>query len=479
MHHAQPLPITPDFGPGELYKQMDSRVHILGVITYEFDRLIAEFSVAYGTQHPILAETTKKDVTAYDKCTETDISKLCFLWNTHSQHFKAKFDETRGYPKQAANLMKEELSRLLYISIAMEKVCLEAEKFATGKASDKEEGLKKWIAATAHFTTAGNNCFNRVEETWTQKVLAESKLIAARIAAELKERLDRRKHQILHNNYVEQFIGKTKRASGEGEGIDTGLREESHEYDRQSQTSYEEFNIEDMRYLRPMMIPPRPSTPMPLRSTTANVPLRRPATPVAPKIAGKFPPPDFPTPSVPPHLQLLAKKFPPQGLTTPYGEQPPSMYTCSSKSSVLVTSQEDYFGFPRREINEIHPAFRNCSGGNEKTHQSRPITPHLPAKPLRYYSSTSNLTSLLQQFPDRLPCKPRVPERNPNRNAGYLLPPNNDEGAEKENSGLLLPPNQTLRSKGSMVFQGKVVKEVPRGEEDSFLEKHAYKGEPF
>ena len=55
-----------------------------------------------------------------------------------------------------------------------------------------------------------------------------------------------------------------------------------------------------------------------------------------------------------------------------------------------------------------------------------------------------------------------------------------DHGCVSHGGAVLSPPVGTmLRPKGSMLFNGRIVKEVPKGEEDPFLEMHAYRGEPF
>ena len=54
-----------------------------------------------------------------------------------------------------------------------------------------------------------------------------------------------------------------------------------------------------------------------------------------------------------------------------------------------------------------------------------------------------------------------------------------DRGLSGPGDGDVLssPIRTMLRPKGSMLFNGKIVEEAPKGEEDPFLEMHAYKKE--
>lgn len=101
---------------------------------------------------------------------------------------------------------------------------------------------------------------------------------------------------------------------------------------------------------------------------------------------------------------------------------------------------------------------------------------------------------------------PEIPGRNPNRShdckpsgalasglehantrrrpsvTASLYEPEGDcgQGSRPRNGAeLSLHVGTMLRPKGSMLFNGRIVKEVPKGEEDPFLEMHAYRGEPF
>lgn len=63
-----------------------------------------------------------------------------------------------------------------------------------------------------------------------------------------------------------------------------------------------------------------------------------------------------------------------------------------------------------------------------------------------------------------------------------LYEPAGDSGwLSRPGDGIVLsqPVGTMLRPKGSMLFNGRIVKEVPKGEEDPFLELHAFRGEPF
>ncbi|KAF8422004.1 hypothetical protein EV426DRAFT_607132 [Tirmania nivea] len=210
IHYAYSLPLKPQLGACELYSQMDARVQIFAVITYEFNRLIADFALEYGKDHPCLKETTTKDISAYSKCAESDIAKLCALWNEYSEAFEEKFREARKerLPKQQANLMKEELSRLLFISKAMEKVWLDGGQMhpEIRKCSDKDEGIRRWIADTSSHLQ--NNRRVRPDKTLMQNVLDANKAASESFVEELRERIQRRKHAILNNNYVEAEDGE-------------------------------------------------------------------------------------------------------------------------------------------------------------------------------------------------------------------------------------------------------------------------------
>jgi len=151
-----------------------------------------------------MKDTSTKDISAYSKCAESDISKLCALWNRYSDAFQGKFREARRgrLPKEQANLMKEALSRLLYVNRAMEELWLDGEQIHPGtrKCSDKDQGTQKWIADTSsHLQNCGHVW---PDEPLIQRVLDSNKAGSERFVEELREKLQRRKHTILNNNYV-------------------------------------------------------------------------------------------------------------------------------------------------------------------------------------------------------------------------------------------------------------------------------------
>lgn len=528
IHYAQSLPLRPELGAGELYSQMDARIQLFAVITYEFNRLIAEFALEYGKEHKCLKETTTKDITAYVKCTETDVAKLCTLWNDYSQAFEEKFKHARReqLPKQEANLMKEELSRLLYISKAMEKVWLSTDQ-AAGKAacSEKNEGIKKWIADTASHLTH-RETRTGLDKQLMQKVLDENKNTAAKFVSALRERLERRKDAILNNNYVEteeceRIVSHCKKTGTEMESgksqpsslVDSvwGDGENKH----QSESSYDEFDINDMRYLTPMLFP-RPATPMALLPAKPN-------RIQAPNTVTYYPPPDYPPPPPPDasdvkravesHTVLI--QHPPasksENITPAY---PGSAYSGSTSSSILRTLPIEHPGFSFRALfssrsRATPKEIPSESKPPEKTNDAPkpPLSPRqfnpLPPPPhfqtLRKPHSIAHLRSAAAQ-PLHLEQPPEIPQRNPEReyerkpvsnmspdvirrrslSASLCESPPGTRGGDQINGAMLVPKLiPLLRSKGSTIFNGEIVKEVPKGEEDPFLEQHAYQGEPF
>lgn len=538
IHLAYSLPLTPELDAGEVYSQMDARVQIFAIITYEFNRLIADFSLEYGNEHPCLRETSIKDVTAYEKCTETDISRLWSLWNEYSEMFEEKFREARKekLPKRQANLMKEELSRLLYVSKAMEKVWLNTE------GTEKDEGIRKWIADTTAYLP--NNTHHQMGNSLMRKILAENKTVAERFGEDLRAKLERRKYAILNNNYVqedcEKFIRRHCPSNEQGverydriTEIETNFGNspppssknnsvrDGEENKGTSEGSYDEFDINDMRYLTPMLFP-RPATPMALISLKPGEKSYRPSTPVISLIPPpNYPPPPLPLSPVSPELvktklsRLLPKKrstpqvstLQPEAIRLTY---PASTRSCSTSSSALeVTCNEDP-GFLFKALFSSRPKPAQKEDYTQQTPDSettseiisrqlsyRALTPPLPAPPIKPPQkprSMADLRSSTNYSPHSPP--PEIPERNPNRpsQSGYtklLLegsgsetgprPPLTNMHEAAHDHGVvhhgLTPTVPMLRSKGSMFFNGKIVKEVPKGEEDAFLEHHTYRGE--
>ncbi|RPB28381.1 hypothetical protein L211DRAFT_864981 [Terfezia boudieri ATCC MYA-4762] len=558
IHYAYSLPLKPQLGAGELYSQMDARVQIFAVITYEFNRLIADFSLEYGKDHPCLKETSTKDVSAYSKCVESDIAKLCDLWNEYSEAFEEKFRQARRerLPKQQANLMKEELSRLLYVSRAMEKVWLDGEQkhLETRKCSDKDEGIKRWIADTSSHLQ--NDRRVRLEKTLMQKVLEANKAASERFVEELRERLQRRRHAILNNNYVEaedfekgadrprgrQMQEQTtrvlkKKTSPEVEfstSLPTPMTDSlwDGEGNRVSESSYDEFDINDLRYLTPMLFP-RPPTPMaPL--VTKPLIQQHPATPRASNAVPVLPPPDYPPPSLPyppdlPRAKCSATIVTPSppcqnphslrtGNTAP--AYPASLRSCSTGSSILATIPN---GDPRFSLKSLFSKSRSRTVSSEAAPEKKPAEPvdavlapqrtltpppHAPFKSIPKPHSMASLRSPQRLAPilADVARPPEIPAEIPNQSHecqlnGVFVPnleqtntgrrpymtaslyePAGDSGwLSRPGDGIVLsqPVGTMLRPKGSMLFNGRIVKEVPKGEEDPFLELHAFRGEPF
>jgi len=553
IHYAYSLPLKPQLGAAELYGQMDARVQIFAVITYEFNQVIADFALEYGKDHPCLKEASTKDVSAYSKCAESDIAKLCSLWNEYSEAFEEKFRGARRerLPKQQANLMKEELSRLLYISKAMEKVWLGGEQTQpeTRNCSDKEEGIKRWIADTSsHLPNDGRV---RPDKALMKNVLDANKAASGRYAEELREKLQRRKHAILNNNYVEAEDGEKEvrqprrrqmeeRATrvltkNMGSVVDFSTSPASSRTDslwddegnRVSESSYDEFDINDMRYLTPMLFP-RPLTTMALLVTKPLI-SERPPTPVASKAAMLLPPPDYPPPPLPSSLDLPGAKCPatphtpcqnPQtgGETPAY---PATSRSCSTSSSILATTPNGDSCFSFKSLySKSRSISRTVSGEvapEKKTLDAADVVictlippPHASSKSIRIQKPRSMANLRSPQMPAplvNLTGPPEIPRRNPNRSRDCrpsgVLTPNLEHithtgrrpsvtvsmydlagecsrGSGPRNGAVLSTPVGTiLRSKGSMLFNGRIVKEVPKGEEDPFLEMYAYRGEPF
>ena len=527
---------------------MDARVQIFAIITYEFNRLIANFSLEYGNEHPCLRETSIKDVTAYEKCTETDISRLWSLWNEYSEMFEEKFREARRekLPKRQANLMKEELSRLLYVSKAMEKVWLNAEKAKFFRGTEKDEGIRKWIADTTAYLP--NNTYHQTDNSSMRKILEENKSVAERFGEDLRAKMERRKHAILNNNYVqegcEKFIRRHSPSAEQGAGkiaeIETNFGNsppasskndslcDGEENKGTSEGSYDEFDINDMRYLTPMLFP-RPATPMALILPKPGEKPCRPSTPVVSHTRTIALPPDYPPPPLPlspvsPELmktklsRLLPKKrstpqastLQPEDIRQAY---PASTRSCSTSSSALAVTFNENPGFSFKALFSSRPRPVQKEDYTQQTPDSettseiisrqlsyRALTPPLPAPPVKSPQKPRSMADL--RCPTKhspYPPPPEIPERNPSRPSqpGYTkLPPegNGDDTGYRpplaanmheaaHDHGVVhhgtTPTVPMLRLKGSMFFNGKIVKEVPKGEEDPYLEQHAYMGEPL
>ncbi|KAI5808931.1 hypothetical protein DFH27DRAFT_522322 [Peziza echinospora] len=530
---AGSLPLTPEAGAAELFKLMDARVAIFGAITHEFNRIIAEFSLTHGPEHDILVEANKKDRTAYARCTEDHIPNLCYLWNLYSELFRERFRETFGFPKKGANLMKEELSRLLQISKAMERAWLAEKSKRSGsirKSNERDEGIKKWIAATAAHISNHSESINE-EDASMKQALEENEAAAKRMTEDLRERMGRRKDIILNANYVEEYKDKWTQAqivdndvteNYPGDGT-SALQSETSRNDSMwgdgaqekrmsdGEDSYNEFNVDDVRYLRPVLLN-RPPTPMPLLSSKPVI--LRPPTPDDTKSTGTQLPSDYsaqtpPPPPPPPSYPQLRTSRSKKSLRSSSGEN-----STSINPSVLLAPKEvvrSASGFSLRSFFFNKPAVKDptvrqlASGAIDLMLQ--PVssnTNSTPRKSLSKARSMGNLKSPLKSTPPPLPNTDfskyvaerqvgdtsmsdngrRYEEARPRSAATDVPVPDLTASASSCDSQEIMPASRsasgaTLKGKCSMFFGGKKVKEVPKGEEDAFLEQHAYRGAPF
>ncbi|KAF8474802.1 hypothetical protein BDZ91DRAFT_711766 [Kalaharituber pfeilii] len=420
---------------------------------------------------------------------------------------------------------------------------------------EKQEAIERWIDGTTepHKQSSGPRSF----ESWSmQRVIEENKLVAVRFAEELQEKLQRRKYEILHHNYVqdppmanEQTPGSANSLKNTAHDVPEGrcvsaadqstIQNSVREYSphregdqqRKSKESYDEYNIEDLKYLYPNGSKLHSELPgielgSVLKEKVLSNTLTSPTTPIIgahsfespPQARFSAPSPSESSRSSSGYIQATSiKPIVPLSCLV----ESPNCDICTAtmmavsagdNTSTTVTPKENQ-GF----------SFRRIFGSRAKTSKealprsttSQPHVSHIhphhvvpePANVLRKQHSITNLKSTSPpimstpredplNFPDQILAQEiaiaddmsshlncRHGQRRMPMHSLDLSGKEDDMEQEAGNKAMLQPPpalaGVILRGKDSMVFNGKVVREVPKGAEDPVLEQQADKGEPF